>query len=126
MIELHYPAPTAPWTTNDERRMHWAAVGRRVAEWRRAARVYAQSQHLHDLPPSTVSMTITYPTRRTRDPHNLVGTILKATIDGLVKDDDSGWVGCWPDDNPKYVHIHEPTIAVQPGKHMVTVTIEPL
>jgi crossover junction endodeoxyribonuclease RusA len=120
MIELRYPAPVPPWTTNDERRMHWAAVGKRVQAWKFAARVHAQSQHLQDLPPSTISMSITYPTNRIRDPHNLVGTILKATIDGLVD------AGCWPDDNPKWVHIHEPTISIQPGPHLVTVTIEPL
>ena len=120
MSELHYPAPTAPWTTNDERRMHWAAVGRRVAEWKQAAYWHARMGKHGPQPPSTISMSITYPTHRRRDPHNLVGTILKATIDGLVQ------AGLWEDDTPEFVHIHEPTILIQPGTHQVTVSWEPL
>lgn len=117
-MRLTYPAPTNPWTTNEDRRLHFAVRAGRIKEWHDAAFWIAKREKWHSLPPSTVRVTVTYPTQRIRDPHNIVGTVVKATVDGLVA------AGVWPNDDPRFVTVLEPRIVVKPGHHQVTIELE--
>jgi hypothetical protein len=56
--------------------------------------------------PATVLIELGFHTNRRRDPHNYVGTVCKAIVDGLVL------AGLWEDDNPKWVTLHEPVLTV--------------
>lgn len=107
MIELAFPPPTKPWSTNDERRMHWAVRARTVKAWRETAAWTARAARLRcPLPPALVTVTVPFGRNGRRDPMNYVGTIVKATIDGLVD------AGCWPDDTADFVEIRQPTLEV--------------
>lgn len=53
-----------------------------------------------------VHVTIAFPQKRRRDPHNYTGTIVKAAIDQLVAMD------VWPDDTPEWVVTTEPVLVV--------------
>lgn len=56
----------------------------------------------HHISPGIVQVDIPFAQKRRRDPHNYCGTVLKAVIDGLVKE------GLWPDDTPDWVGHREP------------------
>ena len=122
MRTASYPAPVPPWTTNEDRRLHFHVRAARIKEWHDAAYWIAKQQGWNhpseNNRPSTVRVTVTYPTQRIRDNHNLVGTVVKATIDGLVA------AGVWPNDDPRYVTVLEPRIVVKPGHHQVTIELE--
>lgn len=116
-------APDIVWSEN--KRMHWAARARHVKAWRDAACLWSRKPlriaHKTNVPrPALVSFEISFPVNRTRDPHNYVGTVCKSIVDGL-KD-----AGYWPDDNPDYVRVNEPTIIIRPGQSTVRVSITPL
>lgn len=55
------------------------------------------------------------PDKRRRDPANLVGTVVKWAVDGLVLG------GVWPDDSPEYVSVIEPLLI--PGGHTVVLEL---
>jgi hypothetical protein len=56
------------------------------------------------LPPSFVTVSIPFLTNHRRDPHNYVGTVVKAIVDGLVA------MGAWKDDTAEYVTVKEPVL----------------
>lgn len=56
--------------------------------------------------PCNVRVTLSFTTRRQRDPHNYTSTVVKSLIDGLVT------AHLWPDDNPQYVTVIEPVLRV--------------
>ena len=119
---LEYPAPTPPWSTNQERTKHWGWVKRRVEAWRDAAFYHAKATPgMRELPPSVVKMTLWFPTNRRRDPHNYTGTVVKATIDGFVH------ARVWPDDTPQWVSVGDPIIEIAPKqRHMVSIRVLPV
>lgn len=96
------------------------AFGKEKRVWRQAAMVYARNQWgtgftKDPLPACTVHVTIPFTTNRRRDPHNYTGTVVKPIVDGLVD------ARLWPDDNPDWVTVLDPTCAVG-GLVVVTVT----
>lgn len=136
-MRLSYPAPSAPWTTNEDRRLHFAVRAGRVKDWHDAAYWMLrklQTEQQWDMvdtgrakyplvvaepKPMTVHMTITFPTARKRDASNLIGTVVKATVDGLRD------AGLWPDDDGQWVTILEPKIlSPVDGWHQVQIDLE--
>jgi hypothetical protein len=114
--------PSPPLSENASRTLHWAARNRRLRPWgdefgwllkgHRAA-IQAMDK------PVTVELTLRFRNVRIRDPHNLVGTVLKEIIDSAVR------TGCLPDDNPLYVRTVEPILLVDKTDQSVTLTITP-
>lgn len=106
VVTLTVPRPHVLWSTNE--RLHWSRRHRLTRAWRDAFTVYARANRQGALPqPSFVYVTLPVPDARRRDPHNYVGTVVKAVVDGLVS---GGW---WPDDTPEYVRVVEPGLQVQ-------------
>lgn len=118
-MELRFPPPTLPWSVNAVPGSVRAkiALSKRKQAWRDAAYYTAYAKNLRAVPPSNVRVSIPFTTTRRRDPHNYVGTVVKAVIDGLVL------AKVWPDDNPEWVTVLEPELVVGSGE--VVVTIEP-
>ena len=99
------------WRKNMRLHEEWArGVG---WEWKRLPgeiREYWTSK------PARVQVILTFREKRRRDPHNYVGTVVKALVDGLVR------VGVWPDDTPEWVTVAEPVIRV--GDPWVEIQLE--
>ena len=136
-MRLEYPAPSKPWTTNEDRRLHFAVRASRIKDWHDAAywmlrKLQTEQQWtmidtgrvkyqlvVENPKPVTVHMTISFPTARRRDASNLLGTVVKATVDGLT---DAGLV---PDVTAEWVTVIQPRIlAPVDGWHQVTVEVE--
>mgnify|MGYP001558324303 FL=1 len=121
-MTITYPAPLPPWSTNEDRNLHWGRRAERVKAWHDAAYWNAKQAGWNhpskNNRPSTVQLTVTYPTKRRRDASNLVGTIVKASVDGLVA------AGVFPDDTPEWVTVLEPVILVAPGWHVVSIEVK--
>ncbi len=87
-----------------------AAIGvsKQLAEWQDAAFFAWKQQRGRSiaLPACNVCVELQFRMRRTRDPHNYIGTIVKSIIDGLI------YAHAWPDDNPAYITILEPILTV--------------
>lgn len=116
---ISFPAP-AP-LLNMNQRLHWTVQRRRAREWRTAATVAALQQlgpgpTRIARPPSYVTVTLPVRDRRRRDPANFF-PVTKHCVDGLVS------AGVWPDDDPTWVTVIEPVLAV--GAHLVTITLTP-
>jgi crossover junction endodeoxyribonuclease RusA len=108
VLDLGLP-PERPLSTNESNRMHWAQRDRKLEPWRKAAWTLAQQQKIPEQVggrKSKVTMVIPFRTKSRRDPSNYVGTVVKATVDGLVQ------AGVWPDDNPLYVEVMEPLLVI--------------
>lgn len=123
-MEITFAAPAKPWSTNEDRTMHFAKRAERIAEWKDAAMLHFISHcNKNKLTkaqrPSLVWITIPFKQKRRRDPHNYCGTVVKAIIDGLVRG------GAWDDDTVEYVRHVEPTLTVDP-KGLVIVRLETL
>lgn len=85
------------WTTNAERRMHWAERSRRARTVRQIAAVHARKLTPAERFEATV--TVCYPNAsRRQDPANVAGTVAKAAIDGAVTDR-----GLLPDDDSEHL-----------------------
>lgn len=85
------------WTSNAERRMHWAVRAEKVRIVREMAHV--RSRRLEPMEKAAVTVTACYPSRRhTQDVSNIAGTVSKAVIDGIVTD-----AGVLPDDDSDHV-----------------------
>jgi hypothetical protein len=108
VLDLGLP-PAPPLSINEANRMHWAQRDRKLEPWRTAACVLAKQAKIPEKVAgrhASVRLVLPFRTKHRRDPHNYVGTVVKATVDGLV------YAGVWPDDNPKYVEVLEPRIVV--------------
>jgi hypothetical protein len=117
-VVIYFPAPTKPWSTNEDRRLHWAARAKLVKAWRTAAFLAATLEPgLRDMGPTVVTIEIPFERNARRDPMNYVGTCLKASVDGLVD-------AClWPDDTEQWVEIRQPRLVVG---HQVRILLEPI
>jgi Holliday junction resolvase RusA-like endonuclease len=119
MIEIHFTAPTNPWSLNAERSMHWATRARHIKAWRTVARHAASlAPELRELGPCQVTVHLSFPRRARRDPSNYLPPC-KAAIDGLVD------AGLWPDDNADWVTVAEPVLEIR-DDGMVRVVLTPL
>lgn len=123
MRTVTYPAPCPPWTTNADRNLHWRVRYERIQLWKTAAFYIAKKEGWNhpsqNNRPSTVRMTFTFPEVRRRDASNYTGTVVKASVDGLVA------AGVWPDDDETWVTILEPKIiAPVDGHPQVTIELE--
>lgn len=110
-VELSFPPPGKPLSINEASGRSWARTRRLLAPWRdgvgwawnttpRSARAAVQGRRCR------VEVTIPFATNRRRDPHNYVGSVVKALVDQLVDQ------GVWPDDTPDWVTVAEPTLVV--------------
>lgn len=89
--------------------MHWGQKARRLDPWKELACTLAKQTRLPDRVgkrPARVRLLIPFRTNHRRDPHNYVGTVVKATIDGLVQ------AKVWPDDTPQWVEVLEPKLVI--------------
>ena len=105
---LAYDRPARPWSTNQQVSKHWRTTHPIKVAWRDTAQHVAVSTGLSGLE-GRWEVTMRVPFDRNaarRDPHNYVGTLVKWTIDGLVKG------GVWPDDTPEFVRVMEPELVV--------------
>lgn len=94
------------WSSND--RPHWRAQRRMTRELRELAAWTARAQRAPRFERAHVIAHVSYPTNTTADPANVVGTVVKALVDGLVQDahllpddDDTHLVGPDPRRAPK-------------------------
>lgn len=84
--------------------------------WRETAAWTALAAKPGPQPPSLVHVTIPFARNGRRDPMNYIGTIVKATVDGLVD------AGLWADDTADWVEIRQPALAVGTDQVVVTIT----
>jgi hypothetical protein len=100
---LSFEAPAKLWSSNN--RMHRMQMVKLKRDWRAGA--HRASRTLSPKPGHWYILA-SLPFRREtkRDPHNWVGTVVKAAIDGLV---DSH---LWPDDNSDFVTVGQPLVVV--------------
>lgn len=103
---IEFSPPAEPWSTNQERTMHWTRRHELSKLWKEAAFWHAKKAQWRNIGPSIVTATIPFDVARRRDPHNYSGTVLKSIVDGLVL------AGCWPDDTPEFVRTLEPLLTV--------------
>lgn len=121
-LKLSFPMPNDALSENGAKGMHWGARRRRLDPWKEGAYGAWLAQRLvvrraHADQPTNVRVTIPFAKNRRRDPSNYVGTVVKAIVDGLVA------AGAWPDDDPTWVTVIEPTINV--GGTQVLIHLEP-
>lgn len=115
MLELRFPSPGRPLSINDNNARNWAAKRRVLEPWREGvgwawnivgsvarAAVKGKPCDVYVDIPFDVSEKQFSGTRR--DPHNYVGTVVKALVDQLCAQ------GAWPDDTPEWVRTHEPNL----------------
>ncbi len=94
-------------TTNVAAGRHWGHTHAQKVLWRDGMAILAKA---HGLPqrvhgrPCLVRFAFPVPDERRRDPANLVGTVVKWAVDGLVIG------GVWPDDSPEFVSVLEPLL----------------
>lgn len=128
-LVLTFSAPTPPLSINKAHSLHWAARRKQTDPWRDTAIIVTRQARMQKArwwaafpQPVTIQMDLPFRTGVRKDPHNYVGTVVKATVDGLVTG------GLIPDDTPEWATILEPTISVQRDKShplMVRVIIRP-
>lgn len=122
-ISFTMPPPDRPWSTNEDRNLHPQARAKLISNWKSGVWLIARSQTtkgLNNYPEplftfGIVSIIIPFAQKRTRDPHNYCGTVLKATIDGLVK---ARW---FEDDDPSHVGHREPQLGTDRATFVVSV-----
>lgn len=115
---LRFPVPDDPWSVNEIPSSVKAKIkqSKQKQAWRDTSTLIARSEMAklgirrvegqQLLMSSNVQVTIPFRMNRRRDPHNYVGTVVKAVVDGLVR------AGLWPDDNPEFVTVLEPLLVV--------------
>lgn len=115
VLTLLFNAPTEPLSINKAHSLHWAARRRQTDPWRDLAVYITRRALRHDWSgwepqPVTIQLTLPFRTAARRDPHNYVGTTVKAFVDGMVTG------GLIPDDTPEWATILEPELEVQRDK----------
>lgn len=119
---LEFPIPAKPWSTNKSGQMHWRTRYDHIQAWKMGTFAAARNRWRTDASvpwPANIQVEIPFPRGARRDPHNYVGTVCKAIVDGLVK------AGCWPDDTAEYVTVIEPLLVVTTPPLTVKVHITP-
>lgn len=116
-LYLGFVQPTVPLSINQAHTLHWAPRRARTDPWRDLALVITRRAlhpggDWHGWPtvPVTIRLTMEFRSAARRDPHNYVGTNVKAVVDGLVRG------GLIPDDSPEWATILEPAIVVNRDK----------
>lgn len=112
VLTLEYKVRVAPISTNQGNRMHWAARRRALLPYKHGAFdavIKAGEREIERLGQGKLEVLVHLPFRvnRRRDPHNYVGTNVKAVVDGLVM------AGLLIDDSAEYVTVKEPVLVVQ-------------
>lgn len=105
MVTLQFDPPDKPWSTNQDRNLHPHTRHKKVNKWKQASKdAWTAAGH----PPITgfviVELEIPFTQNRRRDAHNYCGTVLKATIDGLVE------AGAFEDDSTDHLGHREPVL----------------
>jgi hypothetical protein len=113
MILLTFKAPSRPLSENESRRLHWASRKRRLQDWGTLTQVawkHADQKDKQTIEDQKVQIRVTlpFPRKARRDPHNYVGTNVKCIIDALVR------AGAFEDDTPDYVEVLEPRLSIDP------------
>lgn len=122
-LELTFPCPADPLSINEAHRLHWAPRRKRTDPWREWAYLTAASflrANFWTPTPVTIQVVIPFRTNARRDPHNYVGTVVKAVVDGLGP----GTTGkkavqganLIPDDTPEWATVLEPVLDIQKDK----------
>lgn len=124
-VVIDFPVPWKPWSVNEltNTRQGNAIRTKQKHAWRDATvAAVNEARQVGGMPsghlsPCNVHVTIPFTTNKTkRDPSNYVGTVVKVIVDALV------FSSVWPDDNPEFVTIVEPTCI---KGDTVTVTLTP-
>lgn len=125
-LTLEFRAPTVPVSVNETKGRHWSVQAKRTTPWRDVAMAHLRNARIRKAVPwegqvpVTVHLALPFARNARRDPHNYVGTNVKAVVDGMVA------AGIVPDDNPDWVTVLEPALTVQPDPPRVAVlTITP-
>lgn len=113
MILLTFKAPSRPLSENESRRLHWASRKRRLQDWGTLTQVAWKHADPEDKASIegmkvTIRVTLPFPRKARRDPHNYIGTNVKTIIDALVR------AGAMPDDTADYVEVIEPRLSIDP------------
>jgi hypothetical protein len=124
IIIMTFTAPSRPLSTNESNRMHWAARRRRLKDWGTLTEVayrHLDSEEKATLKDQKIKVYVHLPFSRKsrRDPHNYVGTNVKAIVDALIT------AGLAPDDTPEYITVCEPRLTVD-SSNVVLICLEPL
>ncbi|KQN99674.1 hypothetical protein ASF21_12770 [Arthrobacter sp. Leaf234] len=117
--ELVVPAP-ADWI-NLNQRLHWATRAKLTRAWRSATHIRARQACLvMGLDRVSITITVTKPTNRAYDVHNLMPTA-KAVVDGLID------YGLCADDSNQYVTGPDlrPSEHKAPAQLLITITETP-
>jgi len=136
-LTLSFPPPNPPATENYIRGLHWAKARRRLGPWKTAAQyawtaLSVAERELVSGQPCVVQVELPFRTSQHRDPHNYVGTVCKAIVDGLKSDyvapfrgakKVETFRGAWPDDTPEWVTVLEPICERRDGDVIVRITI---
>lgn len=96
------------WSSND--RLHWAIKSKLTKNTRQKARLAALEAGLPRYRKAHVTAWISYPRTSRADPANLVGTVLKAAIDGCTD------AGLWADDDSRNVIGPDPRRGPNTGR----------
>ena len=123
-LEFQINPTEPPWSTNNDRNLNKYTRAARIKAWKdsTAAGWLAAARNQKDsypkvdsawYAPSIVHLRIGFTTKRTRDPHNYCGTVLKAVVDGLVQ------AGVWPDDDPHWVGHRESELIIDPYTYVI-------
>lgn len=120
-VVLRFPAPNNPLSINKANRMHWAQKKRELDPWREETAWAWKSTKITERrvvmgKPCNVQVFLPFRTAQRRDPHNYVGTVVKAIVDALVK------AGAWPDDTPEWVTVVEPVCKIG-GDAMISIAL---
>lgn len=121
-MELRYSLPERAKSINELKGRHWTVTFKAMQSWRDAvgwAWKLSPASERAELAGKKVRVRMTIPfdcserqwTGKKRDPHNYVDTVVKATVDQLVKQ------GAFPDDSHEYVTVDEPVLVR--GKEVV-------
>jgi hypothetical protein len=106
---LGEPSGYPSWSTNNDRSMNWPERDRIKRNWFDGARFAGMQWKVHNrirgfLPYTVVQLEFYTKGAKLTDPHNYCGTILKASIDGLVA------AHFWPNDRAEHVGHRESLI----------------
>jgi len=112
MILLTFKAPSRPLSENESRRLHWASRKRRLQDWGTLTQVawrHADHNEKQSIQGQKVQIRVTlpFPRKARRDPHNYVGTNVKCIIDALVR------AGAFEDDTADFVEVLEPRLSIE-------------